>query len=231
MTKQEFYEIAKKLQAIYTNQRFMEKQETMDVWFALFQGAPLKAMAAAVSAHVMESPYPPTPADINKQISRLRKGNSDSLPSAEESWAMVRKAVRNAGYHAEEEFEKLPEIVQKAIGTPQNLAAWAMMEIDAFETVQKSHFTRLYNGLVERERSEERLPRNIRSVIESARTNNAVEQYNRQRLEAADRQREAVNRAWEYATAPALIDTDNNAEPTEYERELMLRFGREEQGE
>lgn len=231
MTREEFAIIVKGMRAVYAQPTFIADKDAFDVWYELFGRYPYDAVSAAAKAHMVSSPKIPTPADINIQLMKLKAGNSSSLPSVEESWAMVRKAVRNANYHAEEEFEKLPEIVQKAIGTHQNLAAWAMMEIDAFETVQKSHFIRLYNGLVERERSEERLPRNIRSVIESARTNNAVEQYNRQRLEAADSQREAVNRAWEYATTPALIDTDNNADPTEYERELMLRFGREEQGE
>ena len=230
MTKQEFYEIAKKLQAIYTNQHFMEKQETMDVWYALFRGLPLNVMVMAVNAHVMESPYPPTPADINKQLNRFRKGNSDSLPSAEEAWAMVRKAVSRSNYYSESEFYKLPEIVQDAVGTHENLRAWAAMEIDEFETVQKSHFTRNYNGRVERAKSDERLPKSIRSVVEAARHNPEIAQYNRQRIESADKNREAVNKAWEYTTTPALKDTSDK-DPNEFQRELMLRFGREEQGE
>lgn len=230
MTKQEFYEIAKKLQAIYTNQHFMEKQETMDVWYALFRGMPLNVMVMAVNAHVMESPYPPTPADINKQLNRFRKGNSDSLPSAEEAWAMVRKAVSRSNYYSESEFYKLPEIVQDAVGTHENLRAWAVMEIDEFETVQKSHFTRSYNGRVERAKSDERLPKSIRSVVEAARHNPEIVQYNRQRIESADKNREAVNKAWEYTTTPALKDTSDK-DPNEFQRELMLRFGREEQGE
>lgn len=183
MTKQEFFEITKKLQAIYTNQRFMEKQETLDVWFALFQDIPLNAMAMAVSAHVMESPYPPTPADINKQLMRFKQGNADSLASPEEAWTMVRKAVSRSSYYSEEEYAKLPGIVQKAVGSHENLRAWAAMDSEEFETVQKSHFVKSYNGHVQRERNDERLPKGMRVAVQNARRNPELEQYRNSLIE------------------------------------------------
>ena len=175
MTKTEFLTIAKTMQDVYTQQNFMAKKDTVDVWYTLFQNIPYKIMAAAVQAHIMTEKFPPTPADINAQLQKLRSGNADSLPTAEEAFALVRNATGNSNYNAEGEFNKLPKIVQDAVGTYQNLQAWGMMETDEFETVQKSHFVRIYNALVAREKSDERLPGNIRGIVEAARSNPALD--------------------------------------------------------
>lgn len=171
MTREEFATIVKGMRAVYAQPTFIADKDAFDVWYELFKDYPYKAMNMAVKAHMICSTFVPTPADIHAQIQKLRSGNADSLPTAEEAFALVRKATRNSNYHAEEEFDKLPKIVQDAVGTYQNLQAWGGMDIGEFETVQKSHFVRIYNALVAREKSEERLPGNIRGVVEAARTN------------------------------------------------------------
>lgn len=35
---------------------------------------------------------------------------------------------RNSGYHAEEEFARLPELIQKAVSSPGQLREWALSE-------------------------------------------------------------------------------------------------------
>lgn len=70
------------------------------------------------------------------------------------AWEMVQKAIRNSGYHAEEEFEKLPEIVQKSVVSPSQLKEWALTENLNVEVVS-SNFMRTYR--VERARENERI--------------------------------------------------------------------------
>ena len=213
MTKTEFLTIAKTMQDVYTQQNFMAKKDTVDVWYTLFQNIPYKIMAAAVQAHIMTEKFPPTPADINAQLQKLRSGNADSLPTAEEAFALVRKATRNSNYHAEEEFEKLPKIVQDAVGTYQNLQAWGGMDIGEFETVQKSHFVRIYNALVAREKSEERLPGNIRGVVEAARSNpaldeikNPMKQIDAPKMPAGEKLEEKKRSCWTCRNAKITMD-------------------------
>ena len=169
MTREEFGTIVKGMKAVYAQEGFIADQDAFDTWYALLGRFPYKAVTMAAQAHMLSSRFPPTPADINAQISKLRSGNADSLPSAEAAWALVRKAAQNSGYHAEAEYAKLPPMTQRAVGTFQNLQAWALMEMDEFETVQKSHFVRAYRSLIEREKEEEKLPGSIRSVIDGAR--------------------------------------------------------------
>ena len=169
MTREEFSNIAKGMKAIYADPKFIADKDAFDMWFSLLGNTPYEVMSMAVQAHMLSNKFPPTPADINLQIQKLREGNTSSLPSPETAWALVRKACRNANYHAEDEFAKLPEMVQQAVGSHENLSSWALLGIDVFESVQKSHFIKAYNGLVERAREEERLPDSIRRTIEAAR--------------------------------------------------------------
>ena len=86
-------------------------------------------------------------------------------------WSLVRKAVRNSGYHSVEEFEKLPEACQRAVGSAANLKEWALMDSERVETVEQSHFIRNYRTTVQRISEEKKLPESIRLLIASMRDN------------------------------------------------------------
>lgn len=95
----------------------------------------------------------------------------DSSMSELEAWSLVRKAVRNSGYHSVEEFEKLPEACQRAVGSAANLKEWALMDSERVETVEQSHFIRNYRTTVQRISEEKKLPESIRLLIASMRDN------------------------------------------------------------
>lgn len=79
-----------------------------------------------------------------------------------EAWGLVRKAIRNGYYFAEQEFNKLPIECQKAIGSPANLKEMALMPSDTVESVEQSHFIRSYQSVIKRMDEEKRLPQNMR---------------------------------------------------------------------
>lgn len=63
---------------------------------------------------------------------------------------MVRKAIANGIYGAETEYSKLPPLVQKAVGDPGQLRAWATSEAESLETVAQSNFMRCYRAELKR---------------------------------------------------------------------------------
>ena len=83
-----------------------------------------------------------------------------------QAWGLVRKAINNSGYHSEEEFAKLPPLVQKAVGTPGQLKQWGMSDIESIETVAQSNFMRTYRAVVKREDEVSRMPKEIRQLIQ-----------------------------------------------------------------
>ena len=82
-----------------------------------------------------------------------------------QAWALVQRALRNSGYNSEEEFAKLPEACQRAVGTAANLKEWALMDSDQVATIEQSHFIRNYRASVQRMKEEARLPENVRMLI------------------------------------------------------------------
>ena len=121
-------------------------------------------MTAAVHALIASrvEGYPPTIGAVREQIDNLTA--KDAL-SETEAWALVSKAARNGLYGYREEFEKLPERVKKAVGTPEQLKAWAMMPSEEVESVVASNFRRSFRTVSEREKDSRKLPQGVREML------------------------------------------------------------------
>lgn len=111
--------------------------------------------------------FPPSPGQIVDAIHKITNPRIAEM-TATEAWALVRKAIRNGYYGAEEEFAKLPAACQRAIGSPSNLRELAQLDIDQVETVEQSHFIKAYNTQVIRERETAKMPSDIRALVEKA---------------------------------------------------------------
>lgn len=156
MNQQEFSVIVKGIKANYPN--MLQDDGAKDVWFAMLSDLEYKRVSAALQAHMMTSKYPPTIADLREDHSP--KGTTDL-----EAWAMVRKAMRNGTYGAEEEFEKLPEIVQKAVGAASNLRQWAQADSDMIETIE-AHFLKAFRAEEAREKQAAQIAPRVKLMLE-----------------------------------------------------------------
>ena len=85
-----------------------------------------------------------------------------------EAWGKVNKALSNSSYHAKEEFDKLPLVVQKTLGRFEVLQEWAGMEIDTVQSVIQSNFIRNYRTVLQREKEHNKLPTRLREILEAA---------------------------------------------------------------
>ena len=82
-----------------------------------------------------------------------------------EAWSLVCDALRNSGYNYAEEYEKLPPLVQKAVGLPTQLREWSLTE-NLNKEVIGSNFTRCYRIEVERQNEISKMPQEVREMIE-----------------------------------------------------------------
>ena len=102
---------------------------------------------------------------IGQLIDKLKTVEQPQELNELQAWGLVRKAINNSGYHSEEEFAKLPPLVQKAVGTPGQLKQWGMSDIESIETVAQSNFIRTYRAVAKREDEVSRMPIEIRKLI------------------------------------------------------------------
>lgn len=103
---------------------------------------------------------------IGQLIDKLKTVEQPQELNELQAWGLVRKAINNSGYHSEEEFAKLPQLVQKAVGTPGQLKQWGLSDIESIETVAQSNFMRTYRAVVKREDEVSRMPKEIRQLIQ-----------------------------------------------------------------
>lgn len=161
MTREEFSTIVKGMKSIYCDPKFIPDQFSFDMWYALLGDLTYEQCSKSVQAYMMQEKFPPTPSDIR---SKLAKNETNKEPNGNETWAMVYKALCNSTYNAESEFEKLPEIVQKAVGSPGALRSLASSS-DFNEEVEKSHFIRIYDATIRRQTEEYKLSPKLRETL------------------------------------------------------------------
>ena len=78
---------------------------------------------------------------------------------------MVSKAIRNGIYGYQKEFDKLPPTVQTAVGQPEQLREWAVMDVGEVESVVASNFMRGYKTAQRRERETAMIPEDVRNLL------------------------------------------------------------------
>lgn len=104
--------------------------------------------------------FPPKPGQIIAET--IKRHPEEDLPGDLEAWSMVRRAIRNGTYGAEEEFAKLPPAVQEAVATPTQIRSWAGTPTEQVDTVCMSQFLRVYRGVRQRMNDERALPKSAR---------------------------------------------------------------------
>lgn len=152
----------------------------VDAWHWVLADYDYKAMQVALKAYMQtdRSGFAPSPGQLIGMMSDISTAGD---MSEMEAWSLVLKAIRNGSYGAAEEFDKLPPLVQKAVGSPQQIKEWATTEGE--ESVRQSNFLRSYRQLKDRESKEQRLSTDIRQVIENRRTD-AIAENSTARLSA-----------------------------------------------
>ena len=169
MTREETKRIIQIMCATYPNWKPADLSNTVDAWHLMLEDYPYNQIAIALKAYVTSDASGFAPS-VGQLIAKLNTITSTNEPSELEAWAMVSKALRNGYYGAEEEFSKLPELVQKAVGNPSNLRQWSQTDVDSIENVIQSNFLRTYRNVVKRAEEVQKMPSDIKAMIQANET-------------------------------------------------------------
>lgn len=159
MTLYETGKLMTLLQAYYP--KFSDGRDinvTVKAWQLIFAEDPYDAVQKAVIAFVATDTkgFPPMPGALKDLMLKRPDGMS-----AMQAWHLVRKATENSLYNSAEEFEALPPLCQRIVGTPGTLRDWAMMDLEALDTVIGSNFQRSYNQMSKDQEYWQKLPQTI----------------------------------------------------------------------
>lgn len=150
MTREEFSMIVKGMKSVYAYQNFIADKDAFDMWYALLGDLDYKTASEATKEYMMTETRIPTPADIRNKV--VNYATRDELTDSE-AWALVSKALRNSAYDSKEQFNALPPLAQRAVGSPEILYVMATSE-GYNESVESSNFKKTYRALQERSHEE-----------------------------------------------------------------------------
>lgn len=160
MTRDETGIILKSIQVAYPNWHIKEKALAVQMWTSLLADYPYQAISAALKSYILQGhEFAPNPGQLVQLLP-----SKDDL-SGLDAWQMVRKALQNGIYGAETEYAKLPEIVQRAVGSPEQIRAWATAPEETVETVMQSNFLRTFEATKARQRNEKYMPEGIADLL------------------------------------------------------------------
>lgn len=168
MTKAETTKILAVLKSAYPNFYRSITQEdaiaAVNLWSMMFAENPYELVSAAVMAHIAAdtSGFPP---NIGQIKDRLLKLTTPKGMTEQEAWGYVQKALRNSTYNHKEEFDRLPDVVQRVVGDSMQLRSWAMMSEDEVGTVVASNFMRSFRAQQQSDRDYAALPESVKKVM------------------------------------------------------------------
>ncbi len=195
MTFKEFGKLADAIKTYFPRDNMLPTDTAMELWYDMLKDMDYQSAYIGLRNHVATSKFAPTIADI-------RNGAAISQPqelNEMEAWSLVRKAICNSIYNSVSEFEKLPPLVQKAVGLPDSLREWAMTENLNHEVVM-SNFQRAYKAELKRQEELQKMPQNVRSLIEKANAGSysaQIEQKRHDMIESANARKQGEIKALE----------------------------------
>lgn len=170
MTREETVEIIHIICDCYPNFKPEDLSRTIDAWQVMLEEYSCEQVAAALKAYITSntSGFAPSVGEI---VAKIQLVSQPQELDGMTAWGLVSKALRNGTYGAVEEFNKLPPLVRQAVGIPDNLKNWATSDYQTIETVIQSNFLRTYETIVKRANEINRMPDNIKSLIEKTNAN------------------------------------------------------------
>lgn len=166
MTEKEVKQLLAMTQAVYPNYNPPSREAAVNAWLMCLSQYDNNVVMAAFKAYITTDTSGFAPS-IGQLLDKLHTIQSPQELNEMEAWSLVSKALRNGYYGAVEEFNKLPPLVQKAVGSPDNLRNWSQTDTNSIENVVQSNFMRSYRLVVNRENEIKKMPADVRTLIEN----------------------------------------------------------------
>ena len=132
----------------YKNMTKSDAENTITLYQEMFGDCNINLVVIAVKEVINSYEYPPTIATIKNKMYELTNAKKDVSDS--DLWNCLLKAIRNGYYGANEEFEKLPEIIKEFVKSPTQLKELSEMDSSIINSVIKGQFFKQIENLKER---------------------------------------------------------------------------------
>ena len=198
MTREETVKIIRIMVDSYPNYKPNDISETVDVWNMMLSEYTYEKISIALKAYILSDTSGFAPS-IGQLVGKIQAITKPEELNEMEAWSLVSKAIRNSGYNSVEEFAKLPPLVQKAVGLPDQLMTWALDE-NYNEQVVSSNFMRCYRTELARHEELSKMPAEVKALIDSVSKNSysaRIEEKREQSIKSLTERKESEIKALE----------------------------------
>lgn len=164
MTREQTVDLVRSIVSIYPNWKPDNLTDTVNAWHWALEEFPAAAVKSALQIYVRtnNSGFAPS---VSQLINAMYEPTKNDRLAEGEAWALVKKAIQDGNYHAEERFNELPEIVQRAVGGAGMIRQWAQTDSDDVNTVVMSNFQRSYKAILSKQEFNDKVPAQIADVV------------------------------------------------------------------
>lgn len=158
------------IKGTYPNWKVDNPTQLTIIWQDYLQEFPVEVVRTALKMFARTDTKGFAPS-IGQIINLIMEMTENKELTAAEAWVLVRKAISNGIYESQKEFDKLPELVKRAVGSPSTIYDWATTGDDAAMDVRFSHFKSMYESLIRDKRKMLAYPEEIRTLIANKEAN------------------------------------------------------------
>ena len=152
MDKQQFATLAIGIKSAYPASKILEDNASMDFWYMTLKDIPYEIAENAVMEFASTSTFPPTIADIRKLCMERTKG---PLPSFDEAWGSVQKAMRMYGHNnPEQAYSTMDDVTVSVV---KNLG-WTNICTDENPSASRANFRIAYEDQINERIKQRQLP-------------------------------------------------------------------------
>lgn len=165
MNREEIIAIFKVLKTaypkFYAEMSRKEAEDTINLWQEMFAHENPALVTAAIKDLINSFKFPPTIADVKDRMYELTNTETETPI---EIWNEIMSAIRNSIYYAGQEFERLPDMAKKFVGSPAQLREWAMSE-DFNESVVRGQFLKQIEVIKKRDKDNAMMLPDTKAII------------------------------------------------------------------
>lgn len=137
----------------------------LNLWTLKFKDDDPKLVSDAVHDLIdTHKGFPPEIADVKEHMREMVAAFSEE-PTDEELWAILREAIKDGVYGAEEQYKALPPLLKRYCGSPSKLRDLAREDNGTLDTVVHGQFLKTIPHMREREEFSKRLSPETRKYL------------------------------------------------------------------
>ena len=164
MTREETVSLVRSIVSLYPNWKPDNMTDTVNAWHWALEEYPAAGIKAALQIYFKTNNTGFAPS-VSQLINAMYQPKENRQLSEGEAWALVKKAIKDGNYHAEERYNELPPIIQRAVGSPNMISQWAQTDSDEVNTVIMSNFQRTYRALLQKQSFSDKVPESLSEIV------------------------------------------------------------------